>query len=94
MILRRVRVVMLARGGTHGTHKFLLFTSITSDLMFDLGRWSWSDKSPLLSYTSKLGRKLLNPRVHLQRPMVQKWVGILPATYEPNWNEVWNQSCP
>jgi hypothetical protein len=85
MTLKRVRVVTLARGTTHGTHKFLLFAGITSELSFDPGRWSWSDKSPLLSYTLKLGRKLLNPRVYLQRPMAQK--------YEPNWNEIWNLSC-
>jgi hypothetical protein len=94
MTMRRVRVVPLARGSNHGTLKVLLFAGITNEMLFDPGRWNWRGQGPLLSYTFKLGRKLLNPRARLLRSMADKWTGILPASYEPNWNEVWSHSRP
>ena len=94
MTLRRVCIVSLARGANHGLFKVLLFVGILRNLLFDPRCWKWHDQGPLLSYTSKLGCKLLNPRVRLQRSMANKWTGILPASYEPNWNEVWNSCRP
>ena len=41
-----------------------------------------------------MGQKLLNPWLQLQWTMAEKWIGILPAMYIPNWKDVWNKAQP
>jgi hypothetical protein len=36
-----------------------------------------------------MGRRLLNLRLQLQRLMAEKWHGTFPATYVPDWDEIW-----
>jgi hypothetical protein len=49
-------------------------------------------KGYLHTYSKKMERKLLNPWLQLQRTMAEKLTCILPATYTPNWKDVWNKA--
>lgn len=75
--IRRVRIASTAKG-------VLLYVGIISSLEFDPGIWAWPDKSPLLSYSAKKGRRFLSPRTSLSRTIPNKWKGALPASYIPN----------
>lgn len=85
--IRRVRIVSNAKG-------VLLYVGVISSLEFDPGRWAWPDKSPLLSYSAKKGRRLLSPRTSISRTIPDKWKGVLPASYKPKWSEVWKKNRP
>jgi hypothetical protein len=93
-VMKRVRVVTVSRAAGTKTHSFKVFTGIVQDMLFDLGRYKWSGHGLLHSYIAKLGRKLLNPRQCLRRPMAEKWTRDLPLTFSPNWSEVWNKEQP
>jgi hypothetical protein len=60
---------------------------------FDPGHWCWvlegRVQGPLLGYSAQLGRKLLNHRKQLSKPIPVKWYGLLPPTYKPRWKDVW-----
>jgi hypothetical protein len=92
--LRKVRVVTLPKWHGQAGYSHHLFAGIIRSMPFDLGRWQWRGHGKLHSYTIKLGRKLLNPRTRLQRPMSEKWSGDVPPTYTPNWRDVWHKSRP
>ena len=63
-------------------------------LSFDLGRWQWGKISTLHQYSTKLGRTLIKSKLSLSCPVPSKWVGAIPATYKPNWKEVWAKGQP
>jgi hypothetical protein len=47
-----------------------------------------------MSYNTKLGRTMLNLRRQLTKTIPEKWHGILPASYQPRWIDVWNKHRP
>ena len=67
------------------------YGGIIQDLDFDPGRWAWSGRLGLLhSYSAKKGRtQLLQPRLSFEKPIATKWRDILPASFNPCWQEVW-----
>lgn len=66
-VLARVRVVSVCKG--QKKEEFLLLVGKLAGLNFDLSRWKWSAGKPLLRYTAKMGRTLLNQRKTLNRPI-------------------------
>jgi hypothetical protein len=83
-ITKRVKVISLPAKFHYGSCCTYLFAGIICDMVYDPGRWRWRGYGQLHSYTAKLGRKLLNPRTQLQRPVAEKWAAEFPATYAPN----------
>jgi hypothetical protein len=93
-LIKRIRIASLTRGSEQKCKLIMVFARSLDSLQFDVGRWRWQDASLLLSYTAKKGRLMLHPRQQLERPMAEKWIGILPRTYTPNWKEVWFKRRP
>jgi hypothetical protein len=89
--VKRVRVVFVTRSQGRTALTYLLYVGIIQDLVFDPGRFHWTNNlGTLHSYSAKKGRsQILYPRVDLKRPIPEKWHGLLPASYKPNWKEVW-----
>ncbi|OAE33841.1 hypothetical protein AXG93_3559s1070 [Marchantia polymorpha subsp. ruderalis] len=63
-------------------------------LVFDPGRWRWSNGDLLHDYSAKKGRTLFSPRAVLSLPIAAKWHGLLPATFVPDWKAVWKNARP
>jgi hypothetical protein len=79
---KRVRVLTSAKGRKHLHAQHLLYYGPLVDLTFDPKMYEWSDGTPLLEYTAKLGRSLLQNRVRQRNLATTKWPGILPATFQ------------
>jgi hypothetical protein len=89
--VKRVRVVFVTRGQGSTALTYLLYAGIIQDLVFDPGRFHWTNNlGTLHSYSAKKGcTQILYPRVELKRLIPEKWPRLLPASYKPNWKEVW-----
>jgi hypothetical protein len=85
--IKRIRVVTTAKGAQ-------FYNGIIRQLLFDPGHWIWVIGSLLMSYLACLGRSQLNPRQCLLKSIPEKWHGILPMSYQPRWQEVWNKNWP
>ena len=81
---------MVTRGSNTIKIPFHLYAGPIQQLIFYVGRWVWPDRQALHSYTAKHGRYLLNPQPQLEPEMAKKWAPVLPASFTPNWMEVWN----
>lgn len=83
-LLWRVRVVEVTQG--EGKTKLLrrLFYGKTAMLQWDPGRFRWLDekRTPLLAYSTKMGRRLLATKHVIPNVITRKWQGILPASYK------------
>jgi hypothetical protein len=85
--IRRIRVITTAKGTR-------FYVGITKDLLFNPDRWRWDFGKHLMSYTTQLGRLILNPRCQLTKPIPKKWHRTLLMTYQPRWKDVWNKHWP
>jgi hypothetical protein len=85
--IKRIRVVTMAKGAR-------FYIGIIRQLLFNPSRWHWATGSPLMSYSARLGRSLLNPRQRLTKSIPKKWHGILPMSYQPWWLDIWNKNRP
>ncbi|KAG0579040.1 hypothetical protein KC19_4G067700 [Ceratodon purpureus] len=90
--LQQVRVFKLPRGPNHPP--CLLYVGFLSGLNFDPDRWIWKDKTPLLAYTAKQGRVLLQTCRTLTKTILDKWRGLLPQTFQAAWQDVWRLARP
>lgn len=72
-------------------HKYL---APISRLTFDPGRWQWQNGAAFFAYSAVQGRKLCRPRQELSLPISEKWIGLVPANFSPNWQEVWDHHRP
>lgn len=46
------------------------------------------------AYIANRGRQWRRPRLTLSLPICEKWTGLVPATFVPNWLEVWTTGHP
>lgn len=77
----RVRVVTIARGPQRV--ESLLFYGRVDRLTWDPQRWRWpcpQGAVPLLNYSTKLGRELLQTKHVIPDVVTNKWQGILLAS--------------
>jgi hypothetical protein len=47
---------------------------------------------PIMKYSAKMGRELLNKRHDIPNPVVRKWGGILVHIHKLRWNTVWSKA--
>ena len=57
-------------------------------------RWAWAGTGSIFDFTAKKGRALLNPRLSLSVPIREKWRGLVPVHFEPDWKDVWTPLRP
>jgi hypothetical protein len=85
--INRIRIITTAKGSR-------VFIGITRQLLFDPGRWHWSTGAPLMAYSARMGRAMMNLRHQLTRSIPEKWHGTLSMSYQPQWTDVWNKHQP
>jgi hypothetical protein len=90
-VVKRVRVLPLLKGKKESKHTTLLFYGPVADLTFDPMQYRWSDGSPLMDYSAKKGRELLNQNTLNDSPATGKWVGVLPANFRFEWKKTVRQ---
>lgn len=90
----RVRIIKVLSKARPATSSRLQYLAPVSRLVFDPGRWTWDGGGSLYEYTAKKGRLLLHPRTSLSLPISEKWIGLVPANFEPDWREVWAGTRP
>jgi hypothetical protein len=90
-VVKRVRVLLLLKGKKESKHTTLLFYGPVADLTFDPTQYCWSDGSPLMDYSAKKGRELLNQNTLNDSPATGKWVGVLPANFRFEWKKTVRQ---
>jgi hypothetical protein len=88
-ILQRVRVVTVKKGPKK-THT-LLFYGQSDHLMWNPNRYQWAGATPIMNYTSELGRRMLKLRHVVPNVVMRKWQGVLPVLYKFRWDNAWNR---
>lgn len=89
-----MRVLSITRGQGHKKTKSLLFYGMVSQLTWDPGRFRWKDleQTPLLAYSTKLGRQVLATKLPPPNVVIRKWQGVLPASYKLQWSKIWTSA--
>ena len=87
--LQRIRVICLPRRASPRSLLTYKYLAPVSRLTFDPGRWQWCPGVDLFSYSSSQGRVWRRPRLQLQYPISEKWEGLVPPDFRPDWHEVW-----
>lgn len=67
--------------------EILLYYGRVDGLQWDPGRmeWNWKGGTPIMNYTTNMGRLMLK-RHHTVPPVIKKkWEGILPQSFKLRW---------
>jgi hypothetical protein len=88
-ILRRVRVVIVKNGPKKTCT--LLFYGRSDRLLWNPDQYQWDGATPIMNYTSELGRKMLKTRHVVPNVVMRKWQGVLPVSYKFRWDNAWDQ---
>lgn len=72
----------------------LLYYGRIDKLDWDPDRLEWpvderKKPTPLMSFTSKLGREILKKKIVVPNPVTRKWSGVLPQAFRLRWLTVW-----
>jgi hypothetical protein len=84
----RVRVQDVLKGPRKNT--IFLYYGKVRDLCWDPDRLQWPDRVKFMSYSTKLGRKILRMKHPPLQLATKKWSQTLPADFRFRWNSIWD----
>ena len=88
-VYAQVQVIAVKKESSVQALAIALYVGRIKSLQFDPSRWQWRQYGFLHCYIAKLDKSFIESKLSLSRSIPSKWAGALPATYEPNWKEVW-----
>ena len=56
---------------------------------FDPVLWKWRTNQPLMMYSAKAGKEVLNERTQLKTPIAEKWREEYTLNFQLDWKKLW-----